>query len=103
MMKRLWAWLKRSFADAFEPALSGAWDGGAGTAARRRRATSGLGKPLNGRGHYIVRVFYGGDSCEESLDGPFATEGEANALALCERKMGHGAVVYFCTNTNLVG
>lgn len=33
-----WSWLKRSFVEAFEPALSGAWDGGASAEARRNAA-----------------------------------------------------------------
>lgn len=66
------------------------------------RRASGLGKPIDDGPHFIVRVFYGGDMCDESLEGPFTAESQANALALFERKTGHGAVVYRCTNTKLV-
>jgi hypothetical protein len=41
-VKKIWRNVWASFKDAFEPALSGAWDGGAGTAARRSGGRDGL-------------------------------------------------------------
>lgn len=65
---------------------------------RLRGRTSGLGKPISEGPHYIVRVFYGGDYCEESLEGPFATLDEAANVRRENRDKGRGAIVYQCTN-----
>jgi hypothetical protein len=60
--------------------------------------TCGLGKPISEEDHYIVRVFYGGYWCEESLEGPFATHEEAETLLHEQRSKGHGAIMYRCSS-----
>lgn len=65
---------------------------------RLRGRTSGLGKPISEGPHYIVRVFHGGDYCEESLEGPFATLNEARDVRRVQWDKGNGAIVYRCTN-----
>lgn len=65
---------------------------------RLRGRTSGLGKPISEGPHFIVRVFYGGDYCEESLEGPFATLDEAADVRREQWNGGNGAIVYRCTN-----
>lgn len=62
------------------------------------RRTSGLGKPISEAPHYIVRVYYGGYWCEESLEGPYATSDEAAAVRREHWAKGCGAVVYRCTS-----
>jgi hypothetical protein len=59
---------------------------------------SGLGRPIGEGAQYIVRVFYGGDYCDESLEGPFATIEEATLLAREQWGKGYGALVCRCTN-----
>lgn len=65
---------------------------------RLRGRTSGLGKPTTEGPHYVVRVFYGGYWCEESLEGPSATLDEAAVIRREQRDKGNGAIVYRCTN-----
>jgi hypothetical protein len=65
---------------------------------RLQGRTSGLSKPISEDPHYIVRVFYGGDYCEESLEGPFATLDEAAHVHREQWDKGHGAIVYRCVN-----
>lgn len=65
------------------------------------RRTCGLGKPISEDPHYIVRVFYGGYWCEESLEGPFATEEEAADMLRDRWAEGFGAIAYRCTNMRI--
>lgn len=62
------------------------------------KRVSGLGKPISEADHYIVRVFYGGYYCEETLEGPYATIEEAAAVVRERWDAGTGAVVYRCSN-----
>lgn len=56
------------------------------------------GQPISEDTHYIVRVFYGGYWCEESLEGPFATYEQAAAIWGEEWDKGNGAIIYTCEN-----
>lgn len=64
----------------------------------RPQKRSGLGLPIGEDAHYIVRVFYGGKYCDESLEGPFRTLEEAAAMAKGEWSKGHGTLVLRCVN-----
>ncbi len=71
---------------------------GVSVAYRLGRRRSGLGKPISEDDHYIVRVFYGGYYCEETLEGPYATLEAAKAIRAEQHEKGNGAIIYRCSN-----